>query len=161
VTGAPESPPAGRAGGFVGYNDTVETGTGERRRPGPFRWLWYAIGGGLPARNSEWVLYDTTCSTWIVRHLIRTFVLLALPVTAVATLLPASTGLRLLISLTAGACGLMFQVVHIIETTERRVIRAGYPAGTAEATRHQRSIDSQRAANERRRVRNAARQGRG
>ncbi len=138
----------------------VETGTGGRRRPGLFHWLWYAIGGGLPPRNAEWVRYDTTSGTWIVRHLIRSLVLLALPAAAVAVFLPASTGIRLLISLTAGGCGLMFQLVHIIETTERRVIRAGYPAGTAEATRHQRSIDAQRAANERRRERNAARRSR-
>ena len=136
----------------------MRSGVGERHRPGPFRWLWYAVGGGLPARNSSWVLYDTTCSTWIVRHLARSLLLLAVPIVAVAVFLPASAGVRLLIALTAGGCGLMFQVVHTIETTERRVIRAGYPPGTAEATRHQRSVDAQRAANERRRERNAPRQ---
>jgi hypothetical protein len=122
------------------------------------RWLWYAVGGGLPERYATWVLHDTTCSTWLVRHLLRSLVLLALPIVAVALFLPASPGIRLLIALTAGGCGLMFQVVHTIETTERRVIRAGFPPGTAEATRHQRSVDAQRAANERRRLRNAARQ---
>ena len=131
---------------------------GDRHRPGPLRWLGYAIGGGLPARNSSWVLYDTTCSTWIVRHLFRSLVLLAVPIVAVAVFLPASPGVRLLIALTAGGCGLMFQVVHTIETTERRVIKAGFVPGTAEATRHQRSVDAQRTANERRRERNGRRQ---
>lgn len=128
-----------------------------RRRPGPIRWLWYAFGGGLPPAYSDWVLHDTTSRTWIVRHLIRSLVLLAIPVVLVAVLLPAPMGVRLLISITAGLCGLLFTIVHIIETTERRLIRAGFPAGTAEATRHQRSVDAQRAANERRRARNELR----
>jgi hypothetical protein len=132
----------------------------ERRRPGPFRWLWYAFGGGLPPRYATWVLHDTTSATWIVRHIARSLVLLAGPVAAVLLFLPTGTGLRVLTAVTAGGCGLMFTVVHIIETTERRLIRAGYPPGTAEATRHQRSIDAQRLANERRRARNAARRSR-
>ena len=75
----------------------------------------------------------------------------------VGAVVPTGTGLRVLTAVTAGGCGLMFTVVHIIETTERRVIRAGYPPGTGEATRHQRSVAAQREANERRRKRNAAR----
>jgi hypothetical protein len=126
----------------------------EQRRPGPLRWLKYAFGGGLPGRYTDWVLYDTTCPTWIVRHLARSIVMFAAPVVAVGVLLPAPLGLRLLIALTAGGCGLMFQVVHTIETTERRVIKAGFAPGTAEATRHRRSVATQRAANERRRQRN-------
>ena len=41
------------------------------RRPDPLRWLWYAYGGGLPARFAPWVLHDTTCRTWWLRHLVR------------------------------------------------------------------------------------------
>jgi 2-keto-3-deoxy-L-rhamnonate aldolase RhmA len=92
-----------------------------------------------------------------VRHVLRSLVVLAVPIIAVVIFLPASTGVRLLIALTAGACGLLFQMVHTIETTERRAIAAGYPPGTAEATRHQRAIAAQRAANERRRSRNGPR----
>ena len=33
-------------------------------RPAPHRWLWYALGGRLPARNRGWVLHDTTTGTW-------------------------------------------------------------------------------------------------
>ncbi|MDT4918548.1 MAG: hypothetical protein QOH89_3248 [Pseudonocardiales bacterium] len=129
-------------------------------RPGPLWWLWYAIGGSLPARYSSWVLHDTTTSTWIVRHIVRSLLLLAVPVLLVIVWLPASTGVKLLIALTAGACGLMFQLVHTIETTERRAIRAGYPPGTAEVTRHQRAVNAQRVANDRRRTRNATRRSR-
>lgn len=128
-----------------------------RQRPGPLRWLWYAFGGSLPSRHAAWVLHDTTSRTWLLRHVLRSVVVLAVPVAALAIFLPASAGVRLLIALTAGACGLVFQMVHTIETTERRAIAAGFPPGTAEATRHQRAIQAQRAANERRRTRNAAR----
>jgi len=130
---------------------------GAVQRPGPLRWVWYAIGGGLPSRYSAWVLHDTTTGSWILRHLARSLLLLAVPVLLVLFLLPASTGTKLLIALTAGGCGLMFQLVHTIETTERRAIRAGFPPGTAETTRHQRAVNAQRVANERRRVRNEAR----
>lgn len=135
----------------------MNTAGGSPQRPGPLRWLWYAIGGGLPSRYSAWVLHDTTTGTWIVRHIARSLILLAVPVLLVIFLLPASTGIKLLIALTAGGCGLMFQLVHTIETTERRAIRAGFSPGTAEATRHQRAVNTQRLANERRRVRNEAR----
>ncbi|WP_346278999.1 DUF5313 family protein, partial [Pseudonocardia sp.] len=42
-----------------------------RRRPGPLRWLWYALGGGLPPLYRRWVLHDTTCETWRLRHFAR------------------------------------------------------------------------------------------
>jgi Family of unknown function (DUF5313) len=128
-----------------------------RKRPDPLRWLWYAVGGRLPARYNDWVLHDTTSSTWILRHIARSLVMLALPIAALVIFLPTSTGLKVLTAFTAGGCGMMFMLVHIIETTERRLIRAGYPAGSAEATRHQRSIDSQVAGNAARRARNQAR----
>jgi Family of unknown function (DUF5313) len=46
-------------------------------RPSPFRWLLYAVGRGLPPRNREWVLYDVTTRTWVLRHLLRATVQLA------------------------------------------------------------------------------------
>lgn len=131
-----------------------------RVRPGPLRWLWYAFGGGLPERHREWVLYDTTCSTWLPRHLFRSLLMLSLPITAVLLFLPADLGLRILTAFTAGACGLMFMIVHVIETTERRLVKAGYVGGTGELTRSARSHDSQRLANAQRRARVAERNAR-
>src|SRR5215211_6993335 len=64
-------------------------------RPAPHRWLWYALGGGLPARHRSWVLHDTTTSTWWLRHIARSFVQMSIPITLVMTLLPAPLGLRL------------------------------------------------------------------
>jgi hypothetical protein len=127
------------------------------RRPGAFRWLWYAIGGSLPSRYDEWVLHDTTCRTWLLRHVVRSLIVLSVPVAMVIAFLPTSVGLSMLTALAAGGSGLMFMLVHTIEATERRAIRAGYPGGTAEATRAQRSADTQRSANAARRERAAAR----
>jgi RsiW-degrading membrane proteinase PrsW (M82 family) len=55
-------------------------------RPNPARWLWYAYGGRLPDRYHDWVRRDTTSSTWMVRHLIRT-VVEALPILVLAFVL--------------------------------------------------------------------------
>lgn len=122
-------------------------------RPGPLRWLAYAYGAGLPPRYRAWVLFDTTCSTWLLRHVVRSLLMIAPPVAAVIVFLPAPVGLRVLTAFTAGACALMFMVVHTIETTERRVVKAGFPGGTAEAMRSRRGADAQRLANTRRRER--------
>jgi hypothetical protein len=45
-----------------------------RTRPDPVRWLYYAFGGRLGPRFSQWVLHDLTSRTWMVRHLCRTLV---------------------------------------------------------------------------------------
>jgi hypothetical protein len=127
------------------------------RRPGVLRWLWYAAGGSLPSRYDAWVLHDTTCRTWLLRHVIRSLLLISVPVAAVVIFLPAPLGLSILTAATAGGSGMMFMLVHTIETTERRAIRAGYPGGTAEATRALRSAESQKQANAARRERAAAR----
>ena len=44
---------------------------GPRVRPNPLLWIWYAHWGRLPERHSVWVLYDTTCSTWVLRYFAR------------------------------------------------------------------------------------------
>jgi hypothetical protein len=56
------------------------------RRPNPARWLWYAYGGRLPDRYREWVRYDNTARTWLLRHVLRV-VAMALPVAVVAFVL--------------------------------------------------------------------------
>ncbi|MBV9845701.1 MAG: DUF5313 family protein [Kutzneria sp.] len=42
-------------------------------RPGPLRWLYYALGGRLPHRYAQWVLQDLIARHWLRRHLLRTF----------------------------------------------------------------------------------------
>jgi hypothetical protein len=105
------------------------------RRPDPVHWLWYAMGGGLPARNRTWVLHDTTTRTWALRHMLRAIVQLAVPIGLVLLLVPGEFWIRGMAALGGILLAMFFSVAYMVETTENRVKRAGYPAGTAEATR--------------------------
>ena len=136
-------------------------------RPVPHRWIWYALGGGLPRGLSEWVLHDTTVRTWWLRHLARTLVQLAVPIALVLALLPAPWGLRAACAGGGLALALIFSLAYMPETTENRVVKAGYPAGTAQAARdrtglvrQQRESDRKRAAAARRGARYRQRTGR-
>jgi hypothetical protein len=66
-----------------------------RRRPNPFQWLRYALGGRLPAELHGWVRHDLTDADWRLRELIRVLVQ-ALPACVVFLLLPAPTDIRVL-----------------------------------------------------------------
>ena len=116
------------SGGSVSRTDPVA-------RPAPHRWLWYALGGRLPRRNRGWVLRDTTVGTWWLRHLVRMLVQLAAPIAVVLVLLPAPWGLRAACAGGGVALALIFSLAYMPEVTENRVIKAGYPAGTATAHR--------------------------
>lgn len=121
-------------------------------RPAPHRWIGYAFGAGLPARNRAWVLHDTTTGTWWLRHVARTFVQLVVPIALIAVLLPASWGLRLACALGGVILALIFSLAYMSETTENRVVKAGYPAGTALAAREQSSLVRQQKESERKRA---------
>ena len=108
-------------------------------RPAPHRWLWYALGGGLPRRHRGWVLFDTTTGTWWARHVARSLVQMAVPIAAVVLLLPAPWGLRVAVAGGGVALGLVYSLAYMVEATENRVVKAGYPAGTAQAHRDRHS----------------------
>jgi hypothetical protein len=136
-------------------------------RPAPHRWLWYALGGGLPARNRGWVLHDTTTGTWWLRHIARSLVQVAIPIALVMALLPAGWGLRAAAAGGGLALALFYSLAYMPETTENRVVKAGYPAGTATAHREraahgrqQRESDRKRAAAAKRAARYRDRTGR-
>src|SRR3954470_2733481 len=99
---------------------TAGDGTaGERLvRPAPHRWLWYALGGGLPARHRSWVLHDTTTSTWWLRHIARSFVQMAIPIAVVMTVLPAPVGLRLAAAGGGIFLAMIYSLAYMNETTE-------------------------------------------
>ncbi|MGY1737217.1 MULTISPECIES: DUF5313 family protein [unclassified Geodermatophilus] len=107
-------------------------------RPAPHRWLWYALGGGLPRRNRGWVLFDTTTSTWWARHVVRSLVQMAVPIAVVMLVLPAGWGLRIAVAGGGIALGLVYSLAYMVEATENRVVKAGYPVGTAAAHREAR-----------------------
>jgi hypothetical protein len=118
-------------------------------RPAPHRWLWYAFGGGLPARHRGWVLFDTTTGTWWARHIARMLVQMAIPIALIMILLPAPLPLRAAVVGGGVALGLLYSLAYMPETTENRVVKAGYLVGTATAHReragHRRELrDSER-----------------
>ena len=136
-------------------------------RPAPHRWFWYALGGGLPARHRGWVLHDTTTGTWWARHIARVFVQMSIPIALVMVLLPASWELRAAVAGGGIFLALIYSLAYMPETTENRVVKAGYPAGTATAHREHaahlrdlRDSERRRAANARRAARYRDRTGR-
>ena len=109
------------------------------QRPGPFQWVWYALGGGLPRELSPWVLADTTGRTWILRHLTRAVVQM-LPVVAICLFaVPVPLAYRLSAAVGGLLLGLMFSIAFMTETIEHRASKAGYPPGTAARIRAERA----------------------
>jgi hypothetical protein len=109
-----------------------------RRRPTPWRWVWYAFGGGLPRELAPWVLADTTGRTWWLRHLARAVVQL-LPLVVACLFVPVPLGYRFGAAAGGLFIGLMYSIAFMTETTEHRVAKAGYPPGTAAQVREERA----------------------
>jgi hypothetical protein len=130
------------------------------RRPGPLLWLRYAFGGSLPEEYRDWVKHDTTSSTWLLRHLARVLVVIALPEIAILIWLPAGIGLRIMTAVVCGSCAVLLTAILSNDMTERRLHHAGFEWGVGERLRSERAIDAQRLANQRRRERIAARRAR-
>ena len=121
-------------------------------RPPPHWWIWYAFGGRLPDRYRGWVLHDTTTGTWALRHVARALVQLAIPIALVLLLVPGAVWIRAMAALGGLLLGMFFSVAYMPETTENRVVRAGYPAGTAQAGRDRAALLRQQRESERRRA---------
>ena len=126
-------------------------------RPASHRWLWYALGGGLPRRHRAWVLYDTTTDTWWLRHVARTLVQMAIPIALIMILLPAPWELRAAVCGAGLFLGFIYSLAYMPETTENRVVKAGYPAGTATAHRERAGRLRQQQESQRRRAAGAKR----
>jgi hypothetical protein len=127
------------------------------RRPGSLRWLGYAFGAGLPNEFDEWVLRDTTSRTWVLRHLARALVQLAPVLVAVLVFVPGPFWIRGVGALGATAMAVLFCLAYMVETTDRRLTKAGYPSGIAEDIRRERSATARTEATARRRTKAAAR----
>jgi hypothetical protein len=126
--------------------------TGKPERPGVLRWIWYALGGSLPARHSPWVLHDTSTRTWAVRHVLRSFVQLAVPIALVLILVPGPFWIRGMAALGGIFLALFFSLAYMTETLENRAKRAGYPAGSAQAARDRAAREREAGESERRRA---------
>ncbi|WP_409330914.1 DUF5313 family protein [Trujillonella humicola] len=136
-------------------------------RPGPLRWVGYALGTGLPARHSSWVLHDVTTGTWVLRHVARALVQFAVPALLILVLVPGPLALRFGMVLIGVILGLAFSLAYMTETVENRVRKAGYPIGSAQAGRDRAAAEREVVAAHRRReaaarraARYRARQGR-
>jgi hypothetical protein len=110
------------------------------------RWLWYALGGGLPPRYRTWVLYDATCRTWQLRHFARAFVQMSLIVVPVLLILPGPMWIRLVGILLGWLVALQYALFTMQESVEHRVRKAGYPLGHADAVRNEANSDVRAAA---------------
>ena len=105
-------------------------------RPGPLRWRWYALGGGLPERYRDWVLHDVTVRTWWVRQIARALFVQAVPVgVVVGLLIPGSVGIRVLAVLGGIAVAMIYVVAFVEEAVEHRAMKAGFPRGFAKGLR--------------------------
>jgi len=106
------------------------------QRPGPLRWLWYALGGGLPPRYREWVLRDASRDRWVLRHFVRACVQMSLVAVPILLLVPGPLWVRGSALLLGVLVGLQYALWFVDGSVERRVRKAGYPPGAAQAARN-------------------------
>jgi hypothetical protein len=126
-------------------------------RPRPLQWLRYAYTGTAPRKNAAWVLFDATCRTWVLRHIVRYLLLIGPFAAAVIVFLPTTAALRTETCLAAGLSIGLGYMCFTIESLETRVEKAGYPRGLAAETRRRRSEEAHRAVVARNRARREAR----
>lgn len=104
-------------------------------RPGPLRWYWYALGGGLPPRYRDWVLHDVTARSWWQRQIVRALAQ-ALPVALVVGLLiPGSLAIRLMAVVGGVFVAMIYVIAFLDEAVEHRAVKAGFPRGYAKGVR--------------------------
>ena len=112
--------------------DSAATQDGQRRRPGPPRWIWYAVGGSLGPRYREWVLYDLTCRSRWTRQIVRA-VVQVVPL-AVLLLLTLGTGWVTWVGVICGlVMALIYSVAYFDQSVDYRLVKHGFPSGTARA----------------------------
>jgi hypothetical protein len=127
------------------------------KRPGPVRWLRYSVGAALPPQYDAWVFHDTTSRTWVLRHVARAALQLAPFMIAVLAFVPGPFWVRGVAVIGGTAMGLLFCLAYAVETTDRRLTKAGYGPGLAEQVRRERADRTRTEATARRRAKRAAR----
>ena len=119
-----------------------------RIRPDPLRWLWYAAWGPLPDRHRLWVLYDTTCDTWVLRYFARLLVVVLPPAAAIAIFLPGPHGIGVLTAVMCASLAILLTGVWVNESTEHRLVQAGWPWDAGSALRERRANIAQQLGND-------------
>jgi hypothetical protein len=115
-----------------------------RPRPNPLLWLWYALWRPLPERYKLWVLYDATCSTWVLRYLARIVLLAIPPCVAIAVFLPAPGQISVATAIVGGTLSVLFTAVWVNEGTEYRLLQAGWRWDTGPELRARRAAMADR-----------------
>ncbi len=110
-------------------------GASKRVRPNPVLWIWYAYGGRLPQRHSEWVLHDVSARTWMVRHALRSLVQLSPGL--LFLLMPGPLWIKAMALLGGVILGLWYSLAYAEFTVEHRAHKQGYPLGTARRMREE------------------------
>src|SRR5215469_11578064 len=93
-------------------------------RPGLVRWLLYSYGRRLPARYSQWVLYDLTCRTWFVRVEIRSLVQ-CLPALALLAFPAPASVLAMMLGIVAFGM-LFYGMAFALEIRDRKLYQHGF-----------------------------------
>jgi hypothetical protein len=111
-------------------------------RPSAWHWLRYTFGGRLPDRYRDWVLYDATCRTWLLRYAVRV-VVQALPwlivgFTVLAVFTPVPVELMLAAIGLALVTSLYFTLTSADELAEARLVKHGFEPGTGKTVRRER-----------------------
>ena len=126
-------------------------------RPGPLQWIRYAFGAALPPQYWDWVFADTTGPTWGFRHLLRALLQMTPIALPLLVFVPGPFWIRGLAVLGGVLMGVLFSLAYMDETTEHRLVKAGFPAGTGHAERERRTTEARAIATARRREKIAAR----
>jgi len=121
-------------------------------RPNVFQWLWFAFGGRLPMRYREWVLQDAVSRTWLLRFTARALVRIAPLVVAalvVLWLVDAEPWLAVAAVVLGLIVGLYYAMSYAPERVDQQLVTYGYPPGTTERIRQDRSGTNNAAQRER------------
>jgi hypothetical protein len=105
----------------------------QRGRPDPLRWIWYTFGGGLGPRYRQWVLHDLTGPTRWVRQMARAVVQVA-PLGALLFLVLGFGWITWVALLGGLVMALIYSVAYFDTSADNRLLKHGYPLGTAQQT---------------------------
>ena len=117
-----------------------------RTRPGPVRWVLYALGRPLPAHLREWVRHDVAGPGAAVRHVLRSQVLFV-PIYAAFLLLPGPAYVRVLMVLLSVLLSAFYTVAYMDQNRARRLEQHGLEVDLSSA-RARRRRDREREAYE-------------
>ena len=110
--------------------ESVATQDRQARRPGPLRWIRYALGGSLSPRYRQWVLHDLTCRGRWIRQIVRA-VLQVAPF-AVLLLLTLGTSWITWVGVICGlGLALIYSLAYFNQSADYRLVKHGFPPGTA------------------------------